>query len=658
MKKKKLVLLYLSILLLISLPAYSAYRLYSYEENESFFFLCLTVITIFIVLTQIISAKQNLYRYFNRIEHGLNQAKCYALFNTPDPIVILDAQDTVLWYNQSFYDCLTDSTDVFGINICSALNISDELVCSGKDFEIDIHGQKYSIHRCSRANYGTTLNIFFMKDITDYSNLLQEYNDKKPTVALIAVDNYEDIFANAKESDKARVQAAVEKLLEQLVAGSNSLLKRLSKDRFIAVFEEEHLNQIIKDRFKILDNARSISVNEGSYITLSIGVGKCSSSLAESEEFARQSLDMALGRGGDQAAVKTENGFEFFGGISKGVEKHSRIKTRIISNAMQKLIENSSQVFVMGHRFADLDSVGASIGLSTAINMLGTQSYVLINTEENLAKPLVNRVMDQDYCRFIDENTALAKADKDSLLIILDTHRQSLIESKALYEKIKNVIIIDHHRKNIDFIDNAVIFYHEPYASSTSEMVTEVIQYFKKLSKIPCYSAEALLAGIMLDTKNFVVKTGVRTFEAAAYLKKMGADTIAVRELFANSIDLYRVKSRIVSSAQLYGGFAIACVCPEDSIDDSIRIIAPQASDELLNISNVSASFVIFKTGDVVNISARSYGAVNVQLIMEKINGGGHQNMAAAQLTGAQTEDAREILLEAIEEYKNENKKN
>ena len=655
-KKRKLAFLCFLLFMLLSVPFYSAFRIYKYNEYESYMFIFITLILILVVITQIISAKQNIYRYFNRIEHDLEQKKCFALFNTPDPIAILDKGNKIIWYNQSFFDYLSNKNDAFGINICEELNIQNSLLVPKSQFNIEYQNIKYNIQCVVKSNYGIELKILFFKDVTDYLNLLEEYNNKKPTVAIIAVDNYDDMFINVKESERSRIQAAMEKMLDKLTADSNSFIKRLSKDRFIVLFEEQHLNKIMKERFKILDYARSIIVNDGTCVTLSIGVGRCSSSLSESEEFARQALDMALGRGGDQAAVKTENGFEFFGGMSKGVEKHSRIKTRIISNAMQKLIENSSNVFIMGHRFGDLDSIGSSIGLSTAISITGKKSYIVVDPKNNLATHLITRVEKQhDMCTFINESKALELINPNSLLIIVDTHKSAMVESTAVYNQIKNVIVVDHHRKNINFIDNAVIFYHEPYASSTSEMITEIIQYFKNLNKLPACAADALLAGITLDTKNFVIKTGVRTFEAAAYLKKMGADTISVRSLFANTIDLYKLKSKIVSSAELYNNFAIAVADKNDLSGDDLRIIAPQASDELLSISDVIASFVIYEINDTINISARSYGTVNVQLIMEKIDGGGHQTMAATQLSGITLQEARQILIDEIEQYQDEN---
>lgn len=631
----------------------SALRVYHYNETESYVYMVINVILIFIVISQIIRIRQNIYRYFNRIEHSLEQSKCFTLFNIPEPVVITDKSGKILWYNRSFFLSISNGADAFGMNICEELNADISELRDGNQFTLEYQDKKYSIKCTVNTGYNIEMKILYFNDVTAYLDLVEEYSSKKPTVAIIAVDNYDDMFQNVKESERSIVQSKMEKTLENLTADSGSFLKRLSKDRFLVVFEEQHLSKIIKERFKILDEARTISVGDELCVTLSIGVGSCSNSLAESELYAREALDMALGRGGDQAAVKTEDGFKFFGGMSKGIEKHSRIKTRIVSNAMQKLVDNASEVFIMGHRFGDFDAIGAAIGLSAALDAIGKTSYIVVDPQKNLAKDVIERA--KKNLNFITETQALDLADNGSLLIVVDTHKRDMVESPELLKKIKNLIVIDHHRKNVNFIDNAMLFYHEPFASSASEMVAEVIPYFKNLSKIPSFAADALLAGIMLDTKNFIIKTSVRTFEAAAYLKKMGADTVSVRSLFANSIEFYRLKSEIVSSAELINGFAVATAKARFELIDSLRIIAPQAADELMNISSVMAAFVLYETNEVVNISARSYGAVNVQLIMEKIHGGGHQTMAATQLNGVSVEDAKKMLFNAIEIYKLEN---
>ncbi|MBR5121517.1 MAG: DHH family phosphoesterase, partial [Oscillospiraceae bacterium] len=485
-------------------------------------------------------------------------------------------------------------------------------------------------------------------DITDHVMLEAEHKASKKSVLLLMVDNYDEVLQNAKESGKAHVQVEVEKLFERFIEHTNGVIHKLSNGKFYAVIEQRHLGPIIERRFDILDEARSISVGERTNVTLSIGVGMGGKTLAESEIFAKQALDMCLGRGGDQAAVKIENGFEFFGGISKAVEKSTKVKSRVIATALKELVDASEAVYIMGHQYADFDAVGASVGLCGAIRSLGKRAYCVVDPDKNLSKLLIER-LSQNGCAdyFMSGEQANYEITDRSLLIICDTHNPDFVDYKPLYESAKQVVIVDHHRKMVNHIDNAVVFFHEPFASSTCEMATELIQYFGSDCKISTQEAEALLAGIMLDTKNFVMRSGARTFEAAAYLKKLGADTIAVKTLFSDSLDTYRQKSMLIQSAWLFHGCAIASI---ESDSPELRLAAPQAADELLGINGVKASFVIYRTNGVCNISARSLGGFNVQLIMEAIGGGGHQTMAGGQL-GCSLEEAIEKVKDAIQDF-------
>ncbi len=642
---------------MIALCIISSVRIHQYNENESFMYMLATILLIFLVISQVIRMKQNIYKYFNRIEHRLDQVKFYCLYNSPDPVVITDNTGKILWYNNSFTETISNGTDAYGMSICDSLLISLQDMQDGNEFVVDYSERKYHVRCMVNKDYRVDFRILYFSDSTDYLNLCEEYNDKKPTVALFVIDNYEEIFQNTKESERSKVLSNLEQVFENFTNGQNSLIQRCSKDRFTIVFEDKHLRKVIEDRFSILDEVRKAGAGTGIMLTVSIGVGAGSSSLAESEVFAKEALDMAMGRGGDQAAVKTENGYEFFGGLSKPVEKQSKLKTRLKSIAIQKLIDDASTIFIMGHMNGDLDALGASIGLSCAISILGRTSYIVINESTHLAPELIDRAREQiNNIFFITEEEALQMTEPDSLLIIVDTHKKALLESKALFEKVKNTAIIDHHRKDVNYIDNSLLFFHDPNASSASEMVTEIIPYFRDFTRLPEEAANALLAGIMLDTKNFVIRATVRTFEAAAYLKKMGADTVSVKEFFTNSIEFYRMKAAIVSSAELYKGFAVSVVETTPELEKSMRVIASQAADELMNISDISASFVIFDADGKMNISGRSYGKVNVQLIVEKLHyGGGHQTMAAAQIPDISAEKAKAMLLDAIEQYLLEN---
>ena len=440
----------------------------------------------------------------------------------------------------------------------------------------------------------------------------------------------------------------IERLIENFVDGTNGISKKMSNDKFCVILEERNLSRIIENRFKILEEARKISLGERRNITLSIGVGYNSKDLAESEAFAKQALEMCLGRGGDQAAVKTENGFEFFGGVSSGMEKHTKVKTRMVANALIELFNSHDRILIMGHKFGDLDSIGAATGMCSAVRKMGKESYVIVDTESTLAKSLINYVKDNDINNYyISPEEGLSKVSDDSLVIVVDTHNPDLVESKEILAKAHETVVIDHHRLMVKAIDHCVLFYHEPIASSASEMVAELIEYFGSNIKISAPIAEALLSGIMLDTKNFVLKTGVRTFEAAAFLRRMGADTVAVKKLFANSIETYHQKSNLITSAEIYRKCAVASTQEEFA---DIRIASSQAADELLGIKGVNASFVMYTENGKVNISARSLGAFNVQIVMESLGGGGHLTMAATQLETT-LEDAKLQLHSAIDDY-------
>jgi c-di-AMP phosphodiesterase-like protein len=414
------------------------------------------------------------------------------------------------------------------------------------------------------------------------------------------------------------------------------------------VLEERHLQPIIENRFEILEQARKITVGERANITLSIGVGHDAKNLAESEKFAKQALDMCLGRGGDQAAVRTENGYEFYGGLSKGISKNTRVKSRMAAGALAELVKSHERTLVMGHAYGDLDSIGSATALCSAVKALGKESYVVVDRERCLANLTIKYIEENSVKNYyITPKEGLERLDENTLLVITDTHNPDLVESKEILAKAKHIVVIDHHRLMVKSIEKCDMFYHEPSASSASEMLAELMEYFPDEINLPTQVAEALLAGIMLDTKNFVMNTGVRTFEAAAYLKKQGADTVAVKRLFANSIETYQNKAAIINSSKIYHKCAIAYA---EGDFENIRVAASKAADEMLEISGVNASFVLYNMNGMVNISARSLGSYNVQVIMETLGGGGHHEMAACQLN-TDISDARRQLINAIDEY-------
>ena len=640
----------LAIFTLVILSLASCAYMFYYNRYISYFLIPPTIILVVFVLVSYFSASRNMHRYIAEIDSKINLLEKQSLYDMPVPVLIVGADRQILWYNTLCKFEVLDMLDAYGMSLDIVTQLSLDELSAPDGVEITYNNRTYRTYaRSSNDSESNDLQLIYFLDLTAYHSLRKEYHLSRPAVALIIIDNYEELLQNIKESEKAQILSKLELLLENFIDQTSGVLYKLSSARFMAVFEERDLVKMVEGRFEVLDKARQIMVNERMGATLSIGVGRGAPTLEANETLAKQALDMALGRGGDQASIKTESAFEFFGGISKGIEKHTKVKTRIIASALCDLIDTSDRVLVMGHRFGDLDSLGASIGLVSAIRNMGKDAYIAIDSNKNLAASLMKRMMDNgnsDY--FITPDASIELSGSKSLLIIVDTHNPHFLESQALYKNSDRVVVIDHHRKMVGHIENAVIFHHEPYASSASEMVAELLQYFGESGRISPIAAEALLAGIMLDTKSFVMRTGVRTFEAAAFLRKLGADTISVRTLFSSSIDSYQKRTRLVSSAEIYRKCAISF---SDFTSQDLQIIAPQAADELLSISGVDASFVLYELNEVIYLSARSMGKLNVQLIMEALGGGGHHTMAGAQIDNSSIENARQLLLESIDNY-------
>ena len=626
---------------------------YIYTKDINVFWLSAPFVVLIggFAIGKLIQVTRKTFQYYARIDDELEAKMHMSVHNFPMSAVIIDSAGRIVWTNGKFTEEFPECCE-YGKELSDITDIPAADFFTDNGVTITYKDSVYKVFaRVPDEEEAKELTLLFFKNITDITALETEKKLSQPVVILFMVDGYEELISGCLESETAHVSVQIDKLLEDFAGQTTGVLRKNASDRFIAVIEERHLQEILSNKVEILDKAREIFVNDRLNVTMSIGIGRTGKTLKESEQFARQALEMALGRGGDQAAVKTDNGFEFYGGVSKGVERHTKVKTRIIANSLLELVDNADKIFIMGHKYSDLDSVGSSVGLTCAIRNLGKSAWAVCDYNASLAKVLIDRFphVDGEEPLFREPSDAIEELTDNSLLIICDTHNPLIIESKELYEKAKKVVVIDHHRKMVNYIDNAVIFHHEPYASSASEMVTELIQYFGEAGKLRAVQAECLLAGIMLDTKNFVMKTGVRTFEAAAVLRKMGADTITVKKMFSSSIDSYKRKTQIVAEAEIYRKCAIA---PCDFYADDLRIVAPQAADELLTIKNVDASFVLYKTmSNEISISARSMGNLNVQLIMEALGGGGHQTMAGAQLKNETLSEALEVLKKSIDDY-------
>ncbi len=604
-------------------------------------------------IAKLVSVTRKNFQYFARIDNEIDRMERVSMNYMPIGIAIVDSGSRLVWFNKDFSERFSDEA-VYGnsIEIITKLPLEKLLGKEGY-YEIKYKSNYYKVYADSpEEKDAKDVFIIYFLDITRVRVLETEQRMSRPVVMIFVIDSYEELFGGSSESETARVTVRIDKILEDFISSTNGILRKYNRERFWAVVEERYVRAMIDDKMKILDQVREIQVNDRFSVTLSIGVGRTAKTIAESEEFARQALDMALGRGGDQAAIKNENGFEFYGGISKGVERHTKVKTRIIANSLIEAIEQADDVYIMGHRSSDFDAVGAAVGLAGAIRRFGKNSYAVIDKQTTLSMQLYNYIYEKEKAYlFINASEAKENFGENSLLIVVDTHNPAIVDVPELLERASKVVVIDHHRKMINYIDKASIFHHEPYASSASEMVTELLQYFGDAGKISSVQAEALLAGITLDTKNFTLRTGVRTFEAAAFLRKLGADTVNVKMLFANSVDCYKQKSELVSSAVIYRNCAIAVA---NKTGQDIRIAAPQAADELLGVSDVKASFVIAKmSGDEIALNCRSLGGLNVQLIAEALGGGGHQTMAGAQFRDTTTEDVLTRLKDAIDKYYN-----
>ena len=557
------------------------------------------------------------------------------------PVAVAGAKGDILWCNARFRKAMCGGKSPEGEDINSYLSgfeIDDIKDGEGEDVAVD--GREYTVF-CLSVGDGVICHFI---ENTYYKSMLREYHATMPCVAIITFDNAEDFSSDSDEA-YSEVSLTVETNLQKWAAEYGALYKKIGTNRYMVIFRESDVEKMISQKFPILKTIRSISVNNH-MATISVGLCRGSKKLKDSEMNARKALEMALGRGGDQVAVIKDNSYEFFGGTAAAAEKVSKVRMRVIANAVSRAVTDCDKVYIMGHRFSDLDCVGSAIGLQCIMEKsFRRYCKIVINKETSMAKQLISYAesrLDSDI--FISPDEAIRGVTPRSLLVIVDTHLKNSLESAELYEKFKRVIVIDHHRKAVNYIDNALIFCHEPSASSSAELCSEIISYLddKPLGYV---QADALLAGIMLDTKNFVLKTGVRTFEAAAYLRKKGANTLTVKGMFSDSIDTYREKVDIVCRAKISRGCAVS-VSNENTAD--VRLAAAQAADEMLTLQGVDASFVIFENNNRMNNSARSYGKLNVQVIMEKLGGGGHQTMAAAQLDNTTREQAYQRLMTAI----------
>ncbi len=589
-------------------------------------------------------------RLAHAIVDMLNMTSQKRLVEFPVPIIISDERGIILWYNEAFTDATSEATL---LTLHNAKQLHKEIL-EHRITDLNFDGKFYSAYMdCYQFQEQGEMFIFYLFDTTDHHHLKREYNLSRPVVAHLMVDNYDEIFTGLKETERSNTLALIDEAIDQWAQASGGILCHGERERYLFVFENRALAEFERSRFDIMDKIRAMQTPSKLSPTLSIGVGADTGSFAKAEEAARGALDMALSRGGDQAAVKHVNGYTFYGGRNNGGARRTRVKTRVIANALTEHLKEIDTMLIMGHAYGDMDSLGASVGMARIAIQRGIEAKIIVDETTDLTGKLLQDLKsDPAHATwFISRKEAAEYLNKRTAVAVVDTHRAENTVAPELVKKAKTIFVIDHHRKGVDCIEDPRLLYQEPYASSTCEMVTELFQYMEVYS-LPAMEANALMAGICLDTKNFTVRTNTCTFDASATLRKAGADTVAVKQYFQTDMETYRNKVRFVSEAELYRKqFAIA-QCDEEG-SGNLKIAAAQAADEMLSIAGAKASFTLFcdKNGNT-NISGRSYGEVNVQLILEKFkNGGGHLTMAGALVEKTDLATAKRQLMEFIDEY-------
>ena len=575
----------------------------------------------------------------------------------PFPMAAIRLEDNVIVYANDDFIKLTGYEDYLKEHTVGSVipGFATDWLSDGKrqyPYDVHLHGRRYRVYGTSiyaDDPKSTRLGVLYFTDLTELYQVRDEYIRSRPVVSIVLIDNYEELTKNLTEAATSALHASINEALTKWADQYHGLLRRLERNRFILVFEKRDLKHVIDSKFPILEEIHEITSPSGLPASISIGMGVDAENFDEGYGFASLAIEMALSRGGDQAVIKDRMNFDFYGGRNKEADHRSKVRSRITATSLLELIGQSSQVFIMGHKNADLDAVGAAIGVSCLCRKKEKPFHIVLDLELNVAGKLIEQAQEVPEYKnvFISGQEALLRCDNRSVLIVVDTNRPDQVENKHLLEAITSVCVIDHHRRAADYITPVVVNLHEPYASSASELVTELLQYAVEKKDVLPIEAKALMAGIFLDTKSFNVRTGERTFEAAAYLRQIGADTVEVKKLLQNDFQDTMAKYQIIKSARLYRAeIAIAALNAGTS-----RALAAQAADELLNISGISASFVLYPSEENVIISARSIGEANVQVILEPLGGGGNTATAGAQIPNITVKEALDRLVQSIDSY-------
>ena len=584
------------------------------------------------------------------------------------PYAVMDATGKLLWMNRQF-EALSEKNKGYHKSITTIFpQITRELMEKEDELELvvereecvyrasvhkihftDILHESSSIELTEKVQY---LQVIYLFDETQLTRYRIENQEMQMVPALVYIDNYDEVLDTVEEVKKSLLVALVDRKVTKFFASIDGLVKKTENDKYFVVFQHKYLEKMEEEKFSLLEDVKSIKVGNEMSVTLSMGIGYVGNDYTKNYEYSRMAIDLALGRGGDQVVVKTRDKISYFGGSNRQVDKSTRVKARVKALALREIMITRDKFFVMGHKIADIDSFGAAIGIYCAARQLGKKAQIVIDEVNTTLRPLKecftpqNRYPDD---MFIPSQLALDEIDSHSALIVVDTNRPSYTECPNLLNRAKAIVVFDHHRQCEDVVKNAVLSYTEPYASSTCEMIAEVLQYFDEDIKLSTQEADAIYAGILIDTNNFVSKTGVRTFEAAAYLRRCGAEVTRVRKMLRNDMDAYKARAEAVRHAEVFHNMFAISVCPADNIE-SPTVACAQAANELLNIIGIKASFVLTEYHDRIYISARSIDEINVQLVMERLGGGGHMNSAGAQLTGCTLEDAKRTIENTLDE--------
>ena len=584
------------------------------------------------------------------------------------PYAVMDATGKLLWMNRQF-EALSEKNKGYHKSITTIFpQITRELMEKEDELELvvereecvyrasvhkihftDILHESSSIELTEKVQY---LQVIYLFDETQLTRYRIENQEMQMVPALVYIDNYDEVLDTVEEVKKSLLVALVDRKVTKFFASIDGLVKKTENDKYFVVFQHKYLEKMEEEKFSLLEDVKSIKVGNEMSVTLSMGIGYVGNDYTKNYEYSRMAIDLALGRGGDQVVVKTRDKISYFGGSNRQVDKSTRVKARVKALALREIMITRDKFFVMGHKIADIDSFGAAIGIYCAARQLGKKAQIVIDEVNTTLRPLKECFTPENGYpddMFIPSQLALDEIDSHTALIVVDTNRPSYTECPNLLNRAKAIVVFDHHRQCEDVVKNAVLSYTEPYASSTCEMIAEVLQYFDEDIKLSTQEADAIYAGILIDTNNFVSKTGVRTFEAAAYLRRCGAEVTRVRKMLRNDMDAYKARAEAVRHAEVFHNMFAISVCPADNIE-SPTVACAQAANELLNIIGIKASFVLTEYHDRIYISARSIDEINVQLVMERLGGGGHMNSAGAQLTSCTLEDAKRTIENTLDE--------